>query len=184
MAFADQLTLVLEDRPPSQSPLDAATEIIHSMDSLKQQYTDLQHRLGSVKQRMSADLALGVRRNHPGLNVSVDPTGCKIGYRSKSLNFDPDVEKGVWVVNGDDPRFMGRFKRQFGRSTVLVPDIGDLVSAITKYFTGHYKSLGEDIIGTGVVLIEGKGASLRELTGYGEFQPVKKLNTRLARQVG
>jgi hypothetical protein len=184
MSFADQLTVVLEDRPPTQSPLEAATEIIHSMDSLKQQFIDLQHRLGSIKQRMNADLALGVRRNHPGLNVSVDPTGCKVGYRSKSLNFDPDIEKGVWIVAGEDPRFMGRFKRQFGRSTVLLPDIAPLVSAITDYFTGHYKSLGEDIVGNGVVLIEGKRASLRELVGYGDFQPAKKLNTRLARRVG
>lgn len=184
MQFADQLSLVLEDRPPTQSPLDAAADILRSLDSVKQQLIDLRHRLDSIKQRMNADLAIGIRRNHPGLNVAVDLAGCKVGYRSKSLNFDPDVEKGVWIVTGEDPRFLGRFKRQYGRSTVLLPDIGNLVSAITDYFTGHYKSLGEDIVGTGVVLIEGKRASLHELAGYGEFQPVKKLNTRLARRVG
>jgi len=184
MSFADQLSLVLEDRPPSHSPLDAAMEIVQSIDLLKQRLVDFRHKLEAIKQRMNADLALGVRRNHPGLNVAVEPTGCRVGYRSKSLHFDPDVEKGIWVVNGDDPRFVGRFKKLHGRSTVLLPDIGDLVSAITDYFTGHYKSLGEDIIGTGVVLIEGKRASLRELVGYGEFQPVRKLNTRLARRVG
>ena len=112
------------------------------------------------------------------------PEGCKIGYKSKSLLFDPDVTKGIWIVTGEDPRFTGRFQRQFGRNTVLLPDIGDLVSAITTYFTGHYKSLGEDIVGTGVVLLEGRRASLREVAGYGEFQPTRKLRTRLARQVG
>ena len=79
---------------------------------------------------------------------------------------------------------MGRFKRRFGRNTVLLPDIAPLVSAIVNYFTEHYKSLGEDIVGNGVVLIERKRVSLRELVSYGEFQPAKKLKTRLARRVG
>jgi hypothetical protein len=181
MIFADQLSFILEERPPTQNPLDVASEVLRSMDSLKQQLASLEHKLGSIRQRMNADLALGIRRNHPGLNIAVDSTGCKVGYRSKSIYFNPDIEKGIWTVTGDDPRFVGRFKRQYGKSTVLLPDIGDLVSAITDYFTGHYKSLGEDIIGTGVVLIEGKCASLRELARYSQFQPVKKLNTRLAR---
>jgi hypothetical protein len=184
MPFADQLTLVLEERPVGPSPLDTASEIVRELEIAKQQIVNLQHKLASVKRRMNGDLALGVRRNHPGLNVSVDPEGCKIGYKSKSLTFDPDIEKGVWIINGEDPRFMGRFKRQFGRNTVLLPDIGDLVSAITDYFTGHYKSLGEDILGTGVVLLEGRQVSLRELTTYGRFEPTKKLATRLARRVG
>lgn len=184
MSFADQLSLILEERPLQRNPLDAATEILHQLDIANQQIVDLQHRLNSIKQRMNGDLALGVRRNHPGLNVAISPKGCKIGYRSKSLLFDPDVAKGVWVVTGEDPRFLGRFQRQFGRNTVLLPDIGNLVSAVTEYFTGHYKSLGEDIVGTGVVLIEGRKSSLRELTRYGEFQPTRKLKTRLARRIG
>ena len=184
MSFGNQLSLVLEERPQTQSPLDAASEILSSMDSLKQQLIDLQHKLGVIKQRMGADLALSVRRHHPGLNVAVDQNGCKVGYRSKSLYFDPDVEKGVWAVNSSDERFSGRFNRQYGKSTVLSPDIGNLESAITDYFSGHYKSLGEDIVGDGVVLIEGRRASLGELTSYGEFQPTKKLNTRLARRLG
>ena len=184
MSFADQLSLILEERPLQRNPLDAAAEILHQLDIANQQIVDLQHRLNSIKQRMNGDLALGVRRNHPGLNVAISPKGCKIGYRSKSLLFDPDVAKGVWIVTGEDPRFVGRFKKQFGRSTVLLPDINNIVSAVTDYFTGHYKSLGEDIIGTGVILIEGKKVSLCELTKYGIFQPTRKLQTRLARQVG
>ena len=173
MNFADQLTLVLEERPTSQSLLDAASEILHQLDTAQQQIVDLTSRLNSIKQRINGDLALGIRRNHPGLNVSISPKGCKVGYRSKSLMFDPDVTKGVWIVNGEDPRFLGQFKRRSGKSTVLSPDIGNLVSAVTDYFTGHYKSLGEDIIGTGITLIEGRKASLSELTGYGAFQPTR-----------
>jgi hypothetical protein len=184
MDFGDQLSIVLEERPRTQNPLDAASGILHSMDSLKQQLIDLQNKLGVIKQRMGADLALSVRRNHPGLNVAVDQNGCKVGYRSKNLCFDPDVEKGVWVVSSSDDGFLGRFKRQYDRNTVLSPEIGELVSAITDYFAGHFKSLGEDIVGVGVVLIEGKRSTLGELTGYGEFQPTKKLNTRLARRLG
>ena len=184
MSFADQLSLILEERPLQQSPLDSAIEILHQLEVTNQRVVDLQHRLNSVKQRMNGNLALGIRRNNPGLNVAISLKGCKIGYRSKSLLLEPDVAKGVWVVTGEDPRFVGRFKRQFSRNTILLPDINNIVSAITDYFTGHYKSLGEDILGTGVILIEGKKVSLCELTEYGAFQPTRKLQTRLARQVG
>jgi len=181
MSFADDLNLVLEDRPTGQNPLDAAIGILHELGSAKQQIVDLQDRLDSIKKQMSGNLALGIRRNHPSLNVSVNPDGCQVGYKSKNLLFNPDIERGVWSVTSEDPRFIGKFKSVFGRNTALSPNLDSLVSAITDYFTGHYKSLSEDIIGTGAVILEGKRVSLRDITKYG-YQPKQVLQTRLARR--
>lgn len=185
MSFADQLNLILEESQ-EQNPLVAAMEIVQKLDAAKQQILDLQHQLSSVKQRMNGDLALGVRRQLPGLNVGVDPNGCKVGYRSKNLVFDPDVEKGIWMVSGDDDRFANRFHRTFGLQTRLVPDIGDMIEAIIHHFRDHYKSLGEEILGTGVVLVEGKKSTLSNLIYWRDkpLLPKRKLNTRLARRVG
>lgn len=185
MSFSDQLNIILEEPSTEQNPLEAAMGVVRKLDAIKQEVLDLQHQLGSAKQRMNGDLAFGVRRQMPGLNVGVDPNGCKIGYRSKSLNFDPDVEKGIWIVTGEDDRFTNRFSRTFGPQTRLLPDIGDMVEAIVGYFGGHYKTLGEEIIGTGVILIEGKLSSLVGLNLWrGAALPRKRLNTRLARRVG
>lgn len=184
MSFFDQLSLVLEE-PAGQNPLESAMEIVRKLDSVKQEVLDLQHQLGSLKQVMNGDLALGVRRHMPGLNVGVDPMGCKIGYRSKNLVFDPDIEKGIWIVTGDDDRFTKRFSKMFGPRTRLVPDIGDMVEAIVGHFGGHYKTLGEEIIGTGVVFVEGKRTTLAGLAQWRNTPvlPRKRLNTRLTEQV-
>lgn len=186
MNFAAQLSLVLEDAPSTgPNPLQSAMEIVHKLEGARQVVTNLQHELATVVQSINGDLALGVRRQLPGLNVGIDPEGCKIGYRSQTLVFNPAIENGVWEVSGSNSRFLNKFKRDYSVDLRLDLDIGNIVHAIVNYFTTHFRSLNEDIQGSGIILVENKHTSLSGLVEWIQSRRMSKvINTRLARRIG
>jgi hypothetical protein len=167
MNFTDHLSFILEDSPSKCSKnLDDAYEIIRDIDRANQHIIMLQNRLRILKRKINGELAIQIRKHHPALNISVNPKQCKIGYKSKYLSFYPDIEKGVWQINGEDPKFINRFKKLYRRNTIISPEITDLVSSISDFFTNHYKSLGESIVGKGAIIIEGKSGDLQRLSEY------------------
>lgn len=169
MRFSDQLSMILEEQTTQcGSLLDTATDIANHIEATKQQLSELKRKLSTINRKINTNLATVIRRENPSLNISVTAEGCKIGYKTKTLIFDPDIFKGIWSVESNDPKFSSRFKRRYRKCTVLDPSITDLSSAIMDYFTVFYKSLNESIIGNGVTLIDGKNVSLRELVEHCE----------------
>ena len=167
MSFTDQLSFILEnDQPRCSRNLDDAYEILRQIDRANQHIIILQNQLRILKRKINSELAINIRKKHPGLNVAVNPKLCKIGYKTKYLSFYPDIEKGLWSISSDDGKFMNRFKKQYRRNIVISPEMDDLVSSIITFFINHYKSLGEDIVGSGKIIIEEKIGSLTDLATY------------------
>lgn len=167
MSFTDQLSLILEDNSSRCSQnLNDAYEILREIDRANQHIIILQNKLRLLKRRINGELAINIRKRHPGLNVAVNPKQCKIGYKSKHLSFYPDIEKGLWSISSDDIKFINRFKKQYRRNIVISPEMDDLVSSIITFFINHYKSLGEEIVGSGKIIIEDKNVCLTDLVLY------------------
>lgn len=171
MSFTDQLSFILEDNQSRCSKnLDDAYEILRQIDRANQHIILLQNQLRILKRKINSELAINIRKRHPGLNVAVNPKQCKIGYKTKHLSFYPDIEKGLWSISSDDCKFINRFKRQYRRNIIISPEMDDLVSSIITFFINHYKSLGEEIIGTGRIIIEDKNGNLGDLVLYHQDQ--------------
>lgn len=167
MIFADSLDIILTESNKGWRPMDSAIELMRRLDSAKQLVADIQHQLLSLRNRMNADLVLSIKRHMPALNVGLDKNGeCKVGYKSKSLVFTPNIEQGVWVVTSSDDRFKNRFSKSKRKTLVISPNIDHLIEAIADFFSEHYKSLGEDIIGNGIIMVEGKISSLRDIVEW------------------
>jgi len=162
-----KLDLLLEmDKELVPSSLDSILDITKQLDEVRQKVVDLQNKLHMATDRLNGDLAMGVRKQLPGLNVGLDRNGCKVGYKSKNLLFNPDLKTGAWNVKSPDNRFCGRFTRRNGPSLALASNITPLVDAIANYFSGHYKSLGEDIEGTGALIVEGSESTILDIAEW------------------
>jgi hypothetical protein len=167
MAFTDHLSLILEDQSPRcHQHLENAHEILRAIDVANQQISILHNKLRNIKRKINGELAIGIRKRDPRLNVAVNPKQCKIGYKSKYLSFYPDIDKGLWLISSDDPKFASRFKKMYRMNTIISSDIDGLVSSIADYFFNHYRSLGEDMIGNGLIIVEGKTTNLSDLAKY------------------
>lgn len=162
MSFQDRLNLLLQDSKPTGN-LDNAYEVYRSIDKAKQNLLKMQHELNSIKKRINCELAVGVRKRHPALNVAVNRKGCKVGYKNKNMCFDPDMSKGIWVITGSDPNFINRFKRKNVKNTLLSQEYDNLADLISSFFINHYKSLGEEIKGSGAILLEDKSVHLTDM---------------------
>ena len=166
-SISHKLDLLLEmNGGPVPNSLDSILDITKQLDEVRQKVVDLQNKLYMATDRLNGDLAMGVRKQLPGLNVGLDKNGCKVGYKSKNLSFSPDLKTGAWNVKSPDHRFCGRFTRHNGPSLALASNITPLVDAIANYFSGHYKSLGEDVKGTGTLIIEGSKATILDIAEW------------------
>lgn len=181
------LDIILEEERPNDGwhPLDSAIDLAKQLQDAQQLVADIQHKLSSIKMRMSGDLALALRRAKPGLNVAVDKNGCRVGYKTKYLQFIPEVENGIWKIISPNRRFLREFQQANRRATLLTADLSVIVDAITTYFTNYYRTLGEDIEGTGILIVEERRATLLELADWRNDNvdvPVRRLLTRMERR--
>jgi hypothetical protein len=180
--ISNRLDAIFEEASAGANPIEAAMEIVRKLDAAKQLVLDLQNQLDISRKGMSGNLALGIRRRHPSFNIGVDNDGCKVGYRSKYLLFRPDISNGVWAVSSPDDKFLRKFTGNNPQAIVLRSDITPLADAVVTYFRNHYKTLGEDINGDGVTLVEGKrGTSLDIMTWKNCSRP--RLMSRKARRL-
>lgn len=179
--FAQTLeTVLVESEPVSANLAATAKTIVGALDAARLKVRELEQQLDIVHRRLSAELALTVRRLIPSLNVGLNKNGCKIGYKTKHLLFVPDVSRGVWNVKSSDPQFASTFFRHNSTRTVLSSELSQLAEAIALFFRNHYKSLGEDIIGTGVVMVDDERGTLSDLVIWRQKQ-LRPLNSRLGR---
>lgn len=182
------LNIILEDTPSPDGwhPLDSALDLVRQLQDAQQLVADIQHKLSSLRTRMAGDLALAIRRTKPGLNVAVDKNGCKVGYKTKYLQFIPEVEQGIWRVVSPNRRFLREFMQANRRACLLVPDMSILIGAIAEYFSAYYRTLGEEVLGTGILMVEERQATLLDLAKWrneaADHEPVRPMNTRLSRR--
>lgn len=150
-----RLDLILETDATSVSEdhQKAAADITLEIETTRRKLEDLERQLSHAVDRLCGGLALGVRQFRPGLSVGIDRGMCKVGYRSKYLTFKPDLVTRTWIVSGSDPAFARRFSKQFG--VRMTNALEDTAKAIAEYFGAHYRSLGEEIVGNGVLILDG-----------------------------
>jgi hypothetical protein len=181
------LDIIFEDpEVVGHHPLDDAMGLVRELHNAQQRILDIQHELGKLKHRLAADLALSLRRAKPGLNVAVDKHGCKVGYKTKHLQFIPEIDQEMWRVVSPNSRFVREFMNRHRRATFLTADMAPLVNAILTHFTEYYRTLGEEIEGTGLILVEDRKVTLIDLAEWRlstEPAPQRLLMSRRARQV-
>ncbi len=177
------LDIILEEEPASVwHSFAAAMDIAQKLQDAHQLVADLQHRLDGIKRRMSSDLALGLRRAKPSLNVALDKTGCKVGYKTKFLLFVPDIGQEIWRVTSSHARFGREFLKAHSRATLLSQDLTVLITAVTDYFTNYYRTLGEELSGTGLLLVEERRATLHDVVNWREvYRPLNSRQMRPAK---
>jgi len=164
--LSNRLDAMFEDTSVRINPIEVALETIQKLDSAKQLVFELQNQLVVSQRGMAGDLALNTRRKHPSLNIGVNDTGCKIGYKSTNLNFSPDIKHGVWALSSDDDTFLNEFIDNNPSAIVLHQNTNILATAVFDHFFNHYKILGEDIMGQGVVMVEGKRANQLDVVSW------------------
>lgn len=166
MNFIDTLDIILEDDNQAASKMKQASELVGRLDMAKQLVANIKHKLMILRNQINAELAMQIRRTMPALHVGLDHGMCKVGYKTKSLLLTPDLERGIWNVKSPDSKFANKFQKVNIRDMLIGQDTNALISAIVSYFTEHFKTLGEDITGNGVLLIEGKKSQLSDLARY------------------
>lgn len=169
-----RLDLILETSTTQvgDDPYTSATNIATELEEARRRVTELERELIYATDRLCGGLAMGVRRHRPGLNASIGNGCCKIGYRSKHLALRPDLAGRMWKVESADPAFARHFSREHGPKTALTSDLDAIAQAIAGFFGGHYRSLGEEITGRGVILIDGRKVTLDVLAEYIEVRDV------------
>lgn len=116
----------------AQSANSALREAEASLDGLKQN-------LAQAVESINADLAVAVRNLVPKINANLTGGKCTITYRSRSLDLQPDVNRGKWAVGSGET---GKtFQHQYMQFLTLTDDPSDLAEAIADYFVGNYKTL-------------------------------------------
>lgn len=157
------LDLILED--VIDSPLDIAVDIQSEVKECEYQLELSKRRLSMAIDRINGDLAMSIRKVQPGLHIVLDKNGCKVGYKSKSLIFSPDLTTKYWNVNGQDPRFLRKFQKRYGE-IALRRNISKITKCIVTFFNEYYKSLHEDIVGVGNIIINDKKTTMMELSNW------------------
>lgn len=156
-----KLNMLLAERTEiaAQSPLQAARAIARQVELAERRLADMRTTLTAAIDRISGDLAMLVRRLKPGLNISLDKTGCRVGYKVKTLLFTPDLQTGVWRVDSPDSRFLSKFRKFGGHALELAADAQPLAQTVADFFTSYYRTLDEEVCGDGMLYIAGRPAT-------------------------
>jgi hypothetical protein len=185
-SFSNALNILLEEEHGSSEAMQQALHVYRKIEATKHSINDLYHRLGSLKNKINAELAVNIKKTMPALNVGLDKNGnCKIGYKTKHLILNPDIEGRSWSVTSSDPRFSNKFIKLHRRTLMVNINLDSLISAITNYFGDYYKSLSESIHGDGTIMIEGKISTFTDLVDWrdGGVDEIA-LNSRLSLKNG
>ena len=129
------------DTPVPENPLTQLRDKAQELRDARDKIAQLEAEYAQAIDQLNGQLAIGVKRRSPRLNASLRNGLCNVGFRSKSLNFKPDLDTRTWSVDSADKAFARRFGRRHGPATALNDDLEELVMAIIKFFTTHYKSL-------------------------------------------
>lgn len=160
------LLLAEDNAGESWDILTHALELGNQLEIAKATVQQLLFKLQRAKQKMCADLAYRIRRKNPSYNISVDRNLCKIGYKRKTLYFKPDLSRNMWIVSSKDEPFANAFKRNHKHALMITPDISNFINIIDNFFRNHYKTLQEDIVGEGLIIVGSRNSDLKGLLEY------------------
>lgn len=180
--LSETIDVILEDASlDSSDTVSSANELAKQLEIVQQQVYELQNRLTIFQRRLCGELALNLRRRMPSFNIAISNNGCKVGYKSQFLLLQPNIRRGVWDIKPNS-RFTRKFLNRHSSKTVISSSLDTLVNVIVQYFTEHFKTLGEDIIGNGLVMLEEKRVTIVDLMQwYKQQEYSKKLNSRMSR---
>ena len=164
LELGSKLDILLEEKSDSLY-VDADT-LSGELLELRRSISSASKGLSKLRGMLCGDLALEFRRRFPSLNVSVDGKRCKVGYRSKLLIFEPDILGKIWVVRSDSA-FAKSFVNRYRRYLIFDSSCVKLVDVVGDYFASCFKSLNEEIEGSGVLII---GGFRGELSGLAELK--------------
>jgi hypothetical protein len=181
--FSEALTILLNEPDTQCDSLGTAKSIMLKLRKAQKEVEDLKNQLKCIKRRMNADLAFKIKRHVPALNVGVNRLdGCKIGYKDQCMSFDSDIENNMWNLSSPDIMIVKKFKDSHSDDLSMKPNLNNVVQTICNFFTDHFESMGESVVGVGTLIIEGKLGSLKDLVSYRDSAiPIVKIQSRLAR---
>lgn len=142
------------------------------LNELYQQLADAQQEVIKIRNRLhrgisvlNGQLAVQVRNRQPSLEIKLNPESCVIGYYSRALEFTPSLRTGLWAVESPDAKLRKKFIAT-NPPLALSGSISELATSIAVFFARFYRSLGEELVGTGAIIIEGKNRSFGELANF------------------
>ena len=138
--FSDVLSEQLDDFGSADvtGKLDLISELRKDLQDAQDRVTEIKMSLRHAIEEYNVELAKSLRKRLPQLSVNLSDGRCSAGYRSTNLSCKPDLEKQMWVFDGNPHG--RRFMRQNGHALNLSNQVGPLVDAMVKYF-GRYKTL-------------------------------------------
>lgn len=162
------LDVVLQESSEQEDLVDNALSVSQQLEEARHRVNELQSQLSIMRDKLCGRLSLCIRRRYPALNISVSRNGCKIGYKNKMLIIRPNVPTGVWAVQSPDERFAKKFLSRYSTKTVMISDMTVLADSVIQHFKDHYKAINEQMVGTGVILVDGKNSTLVGLAAWHE----------------
>lgn len=138
-------------------------ELVKLVESYRKRIYRLEQEIAYSQKQLCGELAIKIRQKLPSLNVGVGNSQCKVGYKSQTLYIKPDIRKGIWVIESRNKKFSNGFYKNYSSKTVLNDSLEDVALAIVDYFRSYYKSLGENIVGEGKIVLDEKYISLPNL---------------------
>jgi hypothetical protein len=138
--FSDVLSEQLDDFGSADvtGKLDLISELRKDLQDAQDRVIEIKMSLRHAIEEYNVELAKSLRKRLPQLSVNLSDGRCSAGYRSTNLSCKPDLEKQMWVFDGNPHG--RRFMRQNGHALNLSNQVGPLVDAMVKYF-GRYKTL-------------------------------------------
>lgn len=174
-----RLDLILETDTTSvaDDPYQSAQDIATQLEEARRKVTELERNLMFAMNRIAGGIALGIRKDQPGLNVGVDNGSCRVGYKSQNMSIRPDLTKQVLIIKSPNPDLENNAiqsvagvtpppTNQNDRQVNMSPDLGMIAKAITAMFTSHIAGMGESIVGRGVIVLEGRNVGVGELATF------------------
>ena len=166
MSRIGQLLDVILEESTTVDAIDTAMSLSQELEETRYKLNELQSKIAIMRDKICSRLAQLIRKRNPALSISVSRKGCKIGYKSKSLLIRPDVSAGVWDVSSNDDRFVNKYLARHSTKRVVNKDMDTFVDSIITHFKDHYKAINEDIIGTGILLVDGVNSTLINLAEW------------------
>lgn len=159
MEFEQNLEELLNNLGQEQEPehqmdvYGSARERLTELNNLKQALKELENKYLAEVGGLNMSLAGEIRKFKPALTVKLGRDGVGVSYHrsnARSVMLRPDVKSGCWSV-GDSP-FERQFSKHYGEN--LRMGLESIGRSIADHFTKTYKTLGEDIVGEGSMIVE------------------------------
>ena len=116
-----------------------ARDVLREIKDAEKIIADLQMRIVHLKETIISSLGSEIRQRQPKMSIGLNNGTCRAGYRSMGIDVKPDLEKGLWIIDGG--RSARRFVKRYPHLSKMTDDMKPLAHAIADYFADYYKSL-------------------------------------------